>query len=61
MKSMSDRAIKKAITDFEIEVSNKEDDKLKKVENIKFASYIDQWMNLYVKAELSRYLQSELE
>jgi len=40
MKSMSDRAIKKAITDFEIEVSNKEDDKLKKVENIKFASYL---------------------
>ncbi|MCS5499848.1 site-specific integrase [Lysinibacillus sp. A4] len=53
MKSMSDRAIKKAITDFEIEVSNKEDEKLKKVENIKFVDFIDQWMNLYVKAELS--------
>ncbi|MFZ4201579.1 phage integrase central domain-containing protein [Lysinibacillus sp. NPDC056220] len=53
MKSMSDRAIKKAITDFEIEVSNKEDENLKKVENIKFVDFIDQWMNLYVKAELS--------
>ncbi len=41
MKSMSDRAIKKAITDFEIEVSNKEDENLKKVENIKFVDFID--------------------
>ncbi|WP_440051839.1 hypothetical protein [Lysinibacillus sphaericus] len=52
MKSMSDRAIKKIMTDYEIEVANIENEKLQKVENIKFRDFIDRWMDLYVKAEL---------
>ncbi|EON70589.1 hypothetical protein H131_21142 [Lysinibacillus sphaericus OT4b.31] len=50
---MSDRAINKTMTDFEIEVANIENEKLQKVENIKFRDFIDRWMDLYVKAELS--------
>ncbi|MGN4127786.1 hypothetical protein ACMGD3_22710 [Lysinibacillus sphaericus] len=49
---MSDRAIKKIMTDYEIEVANIENEKLQKVENIKFRDFIDRWMDLYVKAEL---------
>ncbi len=52
MKSISDRAIKKIMTDYEIEVANIENEKLQKVENIKFRDFIDRWMDLYVKAEL---------
>lgn len=51
MKSMSDRAIKKAITDFEIEVA-KEKDKVK-LENITFEKFVDRWMNVYVKVDLA--------
>lgn len=53
MKSMSDRAIRKAMSDFEIEVANTENEKMQKVENIKFRDFIDRWMDLYVKTELS--------
>ncbi|WP_432702258.1 tyrosine-type recombinase/integrase [Lysinibacillus sphaericus] len=53
MKSMSERAIKKAITEFEIEVANRELDKSKLVETITFGQFVDQWMDLYVRTELS--------
>lgn len=53
MKKLSERAIKKAITEFEIEVANKANEKLHKVENIKFKVFVDRWMDLYVKADLS--------
>ncbi|HHY72659.1 MAG TPA: site-specific integrase [Bacillus bacterium] len=51
MKNLSDRAIKKAITDFEIEVANKE--KTEKLENITFAQFVERWMDNYVKIDLS--------
>lgn len=53
MKSMSDRAIKKAITEFEIEVANQELDKSIQIETMTFSKFVDQWMDLYVRAELS--------
>ncbi len=51
MKRLSDRAIKKAITDFEIEVANREN--TKKVEKITFRQFVDRWMDIYVRPSLS--------
>lgn len=51
MKSLSERAIKKAITDFEIEVANKEN--TKKIDNIKFGKFVDKWLENYVRIDLS--------
>ncbi|WP_440894930.1 tyrosine-type recombinase/integrase [Amphibacillus sp. Q70] len=51
MKSMSDRAVKKAMTDFEIEVAKKEDES--NIENITFRKFVERWMNIYIKIDLS--------
>lgn len=51
MKSLSDRAIKKAITDFEIEIANKK--KTEKVDNITFSKFVDKWLDNYVRIDLS--------
>ncbi|MCO7175526.1 tyrosine-type recombinase/integrase [Sporolactobacillus kofuensis] len=45
----SDRALKKAITEFEIEVS-KQSENLSK---IKFEQFADRWMNVYVRPKLT--------
>lgn len=46
MKSMSKRAINKAITDFEIEVS--QSDKKVNLENITFGDFVKRWWDIYV-------------
>lgn len=51
LNSMSERAIKKAITEFEIEVATAEDEK--NIENITVAQFFEKWMDMYVKAQLS--------
>ncbi|WP_313894920.1 tyrosine-type recombinase/integrase [Psychrobacillus sp.] len=51
MKTLSDRAIKKAITEFEIEVANK--DKTVKLEKINFGNFVERWMVNYVEIDLS--------
>lgn len=51
MKNLSERAIKKAITEFEIEVANKK--KTEKQENITFSQFVERWMDNYVKVDLS--------
>lgn len=51
MKSMSDRAIRKAITDFEIEVANA--DKKVNLEKITFGDFVKRWMKMYVKTDLT--------
>lgn len=51
MKRLTDRAIKKAMTDFEIEVANREN--VNKVEKIKFGKFVDRWMDVYVRPSLS--------
>lgn len=53
MKNLSERAIKKAITEFEIEVANKEKTKSTKLENITFAQFVDRWMENYVRVDLA--------
>lgn len=47
----SERALKKAITEFEIKVANQES--TIEVENITFESFVDRWMDIYVKADLT--------
>lgn len=51
MKKLTDRAIKKAITDFEIEVANKEN--ANKLENLTFAQFVERWLDMYVRVKLS--------
>lgn len=51
MKSMSDRAIRKAVTDFEIEVAKREDKQ--NIENITFGDFVKRWMKIYVNVYLS--------
>lgn len=51
MKTLSDRAIKKAITDFEIEVDKMEN--TKKLENITFREFVKRYMDIYVRVDLA--------
>ncbi|MET3658902.1 tyrosine-type recombinase/integrase [Sporosarcina psychrophila] len=51
MKTMSDRAINKAITEFEIEVDGMKN--LEKLENIKFGEFAHRWMDVYVRVDLT--------
>lgn len=47
----SDRALKKAITEFEIEVSKNSESA--KLENINFEQFSERWMDMYVKVDLT--------
>lgn len=51
MKSMSQRAIDKAITDFQIELAKRKDSV--KLENITFEKFVERWKDIYVKTDLS--------
>ncbi|MBO0961963.1 site-specific integrase [Neobacillus sp. MM2021_6] len=53
MKKISERSIKKAITEFEIEVANKEKTKSIRIENITFSQFVTRWMDNYVKVDLA--------
>lgn len=46
----SQRALKKAITDFEIEVSKSKD--ISSFESITFEQFVERWMDMYVKVDL---------
>lgn len=52
LNSLSERAIKKAITEFEIEVANTEGE-TKKENQITFEEFVSKWMDNYVKVDLS--------
>lgn len=47
----SDRALKKAITEFEIEVANKKDEQ--QTDNITFEKFVKRWMGIYVRVDLT--------
>lgn len=51
LNSLSDRAIKKAITEFEIEVANTEIEN--DIENITFEQFVKRWMEVYVHVDLT--------
>lgn len=51
LNSLTDRAIKKAITEFEIEVSKR--DITLATENVTFKEFCDRWMDHYVRVDLS--------
>ncbi|WP_419962144.1 tyrosine-type recombinase/integrase [Psychrobacillus sp. BM2] len=51
LNSLSERAIKKAITEFEIEVAAMENNK--SLENITFEQFAKRWMDIYVRPDLS--------
>ncbi|MFF2794089.1 tyrosine-type recombinase/integrase [Lysinibacillus xylanilyticus] len=51
LNSLSDRAIKKAITEFEIEVANTEIEN--DLENITFEQFVQRWMDVYVRVDLA--------
>ncbi|UAW07769.1 site-specific integrase [Psychrobacillus phage PVJ1] len=51
LNSLSDRAIKKAITEFEIEVSAM--DNINKTENITFEQFVKRWMDIYIRTDLT--------
>lgn len=51
LNSLSDRSIKKAITEFEIEVANMEIEK--EIENINFDQFVSRWMDVYVRVDLT--------
>lgn len=56
MKSMSQRAINKAITDFEIEVAKKEDER--NIENITFEQFVKRWLDIYVSTLAVRTIET---
>lgn len=47
----SERALKKAMTAFEIEVANSQNNI--SLENITFSAFVDRWMDMYVKPDLA--------
>lgn len=49
----SERALKKVITEFEIEVSKMDRENLIKVEEITFAQFMERWMDMYVRIDLA--------
>lgn len=51
LNSLSDRSIKKAITEFEIEVAN--EPKNVHLEKITFEQFAKQWMDIYVRVDLT--------
>lgn len=51
LNSLSERSIKKAITEFEIEVANMEIEK--EIENINFDQFVRRWMDVYVRVDLT--------
>lgn len=51
LNSLSDRAIKKAITEFEIEVANME--VLSNVDNMTFEQFVKKWLEVYVDVDLA--------
>lgn len=51
LNSLSDRAIKKAITEFEIEVANMEN--INNIDNFTFKQFAKRWMETYVEVDLS--------
>ena len=51
LNSLTERAIKKAITEFEVEVATADEEK--DVQNMTVAKFFEQWMEMYVKPQLS--------
>ena len=49
----SERALKKAITEFEIEVSKMDRENLIKVEEITFTQFVERWLDMYVRIDLA--------
>ncbi|WP_337983806.1 hypothetical protein [Lysinibacillus sp. C5.1] len=50
LNNLTERAIKKAITEMEIQVANESTISLEK---ITFAQFTERWMNMYVKVDLT--------
>ncbi|EON70184.1 hypothetical protein [Lysinibacillus sphaericus] len=51
LNSLLERTIKKAITEFEIEVANMEIEN--DIENITFEQFVQRWMDVYVRVDLA--------
>lgn len=51
LNSLSERTIKKAITEFEIEVSNME--MSKNIDSMTFNHFVEKWMDNYVRVDLT--------
>lgn len=47
----SERALKKAMTEFEIEVATSQENM--NIENITFSNFVDRWMEMYVRPDLT--------